>query len=90
MNKKQTPPKSNIVIEFFNTDISVAEICHKHNVSPTTFQNWKEKFFQGRATSCRQGAYYQNHSKETENLKRIIGEITIANNILKQSSYNLV
>ena len=48
MNKKQTlQEKLNAVIEFFNTSIFVAKICRKHNVSPTTFQNWKEMFLQG-------------------------------------------
>ena len=48
MTKKQTPQeKSNIVIEFFNASIFVAKIYRKHNISPTMFQNWNEKFLQG-------------------------------------------
>ncbi len=87
MNKKRTPQeKSSIVIEFFNTNISTAEICRKHNVSPATFQNWKEKFLQGgKQALAERGGATTSHSKEIENLKRIIGEITIANDILKKT-----
>lgn len=86
MSKKRTPQeKYNIVVEFFNTNISAAEICRKHNVSPTTFQSWKEKFLQaGKQAFTSRGNTTKNHAKEIENLKRIIGEITIANDVLKK------
>ena len=48
MSKRRSPQeKASIVTEFFTTNISAAELCRKHNVSPTTFQDWKEKFLQG-------------------------------------------
>ena len=40
--------KAGIVLEFLNTDTSVAELCHKHNISPATFQDWKDKFMVSR------------------------------------------
>ena len=33
-----------IVVEFISTNIGVAEICRKHGVSPTTFDNWRRRF----------------------------------------------
>ena len=48
MNKKRNPQdKAKIVMEFINTSISAAELCRKHNISPTIFQDWKYKFLQG-------------------------------------------
>ena len=48
MNKRHNPQdKVRIVIEFINTSIPAAELCRKHNISPTTFQDWKDKFMQG-------------------------------------------
>lgn len=48
MNKKRTPQeKIGIMMEFFNTNISTAELCCKHNVSPVTLQDWKNKFLDG-------------------------------------------
>ena len=45
MNKKRNlQDKTKIVMEFINTSISAAELCCKHNIDPTTFQDWKDKF----------------------------------------------
>ena len=73
-------------MEFINTGISAVGLCRKHNISPTTFQDWKDKFMQG----CRQALINKrdktkSHTKEVENLKRIIGEITVANDVLKKT-----
>ena len=39
--------KIRIVLESLNTNISMAELCRKYNVTPVTFYAWKEKFVQG-------------------------------------------
>lgn len=55
------------------------------------FQSWNEKFLQeDRQALADKGILTKNHSKEIENLKRIIEEITITNDILKNLDYNLV
>ena len=65
---------------------SAAELCRKHNISPTTFQDWKDRFLQGgKDALLNKGGRIKNHAKEVENLKRIIGEITVANDILKKT-----
>ena len=48
MNKRcNSQGKARIVIEFINTSTSAAELCRKHNISPATFQDWKDKFMAG-------------------------------------------
>ena len=81
MSKRRSPQeKAGIVVEFFNTSISAAELCRRHNISPATFQDWKDKFLQGgKQALADRGNAAKNQVKEIENLKRIIGEITIAN-----------
>ena len=66
MNKKRNPQdKAKIVMEFINTSISAAELCRKHNISPTTFQDWKDKFLQrGRQALLNKGDKTKNHAKE--------------------------
>ena len=77
MNKKRNlQDKTGIVIEFINTSISAAELCRKRNISSIAFQDWKDKFLQGGKT--------KNHAKEVENLKYIISDITVANDVLKK------
>ena len=86
MNKKRNlQDKARIVMEFINTSISAAELCRKHNISSTTFQDWKDKFMQGgRQALTNKGDKTKNHTKEVEHLKRIISEITVANDVLKK------
>ena len=40
VSKRRSPQeKASIVVEFFTTNISAAELCRKHNVSLATFQD---------------------------------------------------
>ena len=68
----------------FSTNITAAELCRKHSVSPATFQGQKDMFLHGgkQALLNREDAA-KSHAREVKNLKRIIDEITVANDILK-------
>ena len=39
--------KVRIVLEFLNTGTSAAKLRRKRNISPATFQDWKDKFRTG-------------------------------------------
>jgi transposase len=77
-----------IVMESLNTNISVAELCRKHNVTPNAFYGWKEKFLEAGRLAL---AGSLNNSPggefeaENESLKKLIGELTIANDCLKKA-----
>ena len=77
-----------IVMESLNTNISVAELCRKHNVTPNAFYGWKDKFLgAGKlalAGSLKTGPG-EELAAENENLKKLIGELTIANSALKKA-----
>ena len=89
VRSKFTPQeKARIVLESLNTNISAAELCRKYNISPPTFYQWKEKFVEGGKTSLNgtsKGDVCKSLQKENENLKRIIGELTIANDAFKKT-----
>ena len=88
MSKRRMPQeKARIVLEFLNTNTSAAELCRKHNISPATFQDWKDKFMAGgKQALAGRGDVAKIHTKEVEkHLKRTIGEITVANDILKKT-----
>ena len=71
---------------YFLQIFSGVAICRKHNISPATFQDWKDKFMAGgKQALAGRGDVAKIHAKEVENLKRIIGEITVANDILKKT-----
>jgi len=77
-----------IVMESLNTNISVAELCRKHNVTPNAFYGWKEKFLEAGklalAGSFKTGPG-EELASENEGLKKLIGELTIANDCLKKA-----
>ena len=87
MSKRRMPQeKARIVLEFLNTSTSAVQLCRKHNISPAAFQDWKDKFMAGgKQALAGRGDVAKIHTKEVENLKRIIGEITVANDILKKT-----
>ena len=87
MSKRCMPQeKARIVLEFLNTRTSAAELCRKYNISQATFQDWKDKFMaDGKQALAGRVDVAKIHAKEVENLKRIIGEITVANDILKKT-----
>ena len=83
--RRMSQEKARVVLEFLNTSASAAELCRKHNISPATFQDWKDKFMAGgKQALAGRGDTAKIHTKEVENFKRIIGEITVANDILKK------
>ena len=89
VKSKFTPEqKIQIILESIKTNISTAELCRKHNLNPQTFYDWREKFIEsgkgGLRTTGRSNPV-KAAQREVENLKRIIGELTIANDVLKKT-----
>ena len=85
---KFTPDqKIQIVMESIKTSIGTAELCRKHNVHPPTFQTWRQRFMEsGKAGLTNQDKRdpVKAVKKENERLKRLIGDLTVANDILKK------
>jgi len=75
------------VMESINTSASIAELCRKYGVVPNTFYQWKEKFLESGKLGLTGGLRNGDASAELENerLKRLIGELTIANDSLKKA-----
>lgn len=76
--------KIRIVMESLATNITVADLCRKHSVSPVQFYKWKERFIEGGKTAL-SDARRKGVSDEVERLKRLIGELTIANDAFKKT-----
>jgi len=77
-----------IVMESLNTDISLAELCRKYNLNPNVFYQWKNKFIEGGKMAL-SGSLKNTTNKELEteieHLKKLIGELTIANDAFKKT-----
>lgn len=87
-SKFTSAEKSRIILEFLNTNITTAELCRKHNIAPQTYYQWRDKFIAGGKASLNgtpNGDVCKNLQNENDSLKRLIGELTIANDILKKT-----
>jgi transposase len=78
--------KIRIVLEAMNTSISLAELCRKYSLSPGVFYQWKEKFMKGGKLALAGQLKDPAKEKEAEinRLKKLIGELTIANEAMKE------
>ena len=76
--------KIRIVMESLTTNISVADLCRKHSVSPVQFYQWKERFIEG-GKDALSGPRSNGKTDEVERLKKLIGELTIANDAIKKT-----
>jgi transposase len=78
--------KIRIVLESLNTNISMSELCRKYNLTPGTFYQWREKFVQGGKLALSGALKDPAKEKDAENerLKKLIGELTIANDSFKK------
>jgi transposase len=79
--------KIRIVLESLNTNITVAELCRKHGIRPPSFYSWREKFFQGGklALTGQLRDPVREMEAENERLKKLIRELTIANDAFKKT-----
>ncbi len=87
-SKWTTEERIAIVLESLNTNISVAELCRKHNVTPNAFYGWKDKFLDGGKLALAgslKTSPGEELAAENESLKKLIGELTIANSALKKA-----
>ena len=81
--------KIRILLESLNTSISQAELCRKYNVNPSVVIHWRQKFFEGgrAALMSSRGRVKDAGTElaaENERLKKLIGELTIANDSFKK------
>jgi len=78
--------KIQIVLESMNTNISLAELCRKYNLNPNVFYHWKEKFIEGGKLALSGALKDPAREREAEinRLKKLIGELTIANEAMKE------
>ena len=83
-----TDEKVRIILQTFNPQTSMAEICREHNLVPRTVYGWKEKFLAGGRSSLDgpdASKQTKRHAKEVASLKRTIGEYAVANDALKKA-----
>jgi transposase len=88
-----------IVLMMLRREEPVAVLARRHSVSEGTLHRWREEFLQGgeaaladrRSKADAQGAAkVQELQKQLAERDRVIGELTIANRILKKTADGLL
>ena len=77
--KWSTDEKIRIVLQTFNSETKVAELCREHNLAPRTLYVWKEKFLEGGKESLKSpntGKTLKKHARGPDPAR--IGPIRIA------------
>lgn len=87
--KKWSPEeKQKIVLAGLRNEASIAELCRRHGVSDVMYYKWKKAFLEGALSGLKgNGTANSNESalkRENEELKALIGELTVENRFLKR------
>lgn len=82
--------KLNVVMESFNQNITLNEICEKYGVHLTQLNKWRKQFKEEAASIFTDKRIPRNKNRmfpagqSPDDLKKIIGELTVQNEILKK------
>ena len=80
--------KQKIVLAGLRNEASVAELCRRHGVSDVMYYKWKKAFLEGALSGLKgNGTASSNEAalkRENEELKALIGELTVENRFLKR------
>ena len=78
--------KARIVMEVLSNSSTISEICRKYNVASSAVYKWRHEFIAGGTAAMEHGRSTVEASltREINELKGIIGELTIANETLKK------
>ena len=93
-HKTYTPEfKLKVVLESFQRDTTLEAVCQRFGVSPSMVHRWRQAFHANAANALldkrnpKQKAVTQGYppGESPDDLKRIIGDLTVQNEILKKA-----
>jgi len=86
--RRTAEAKAKLVLESFTTSISAAELCRRQQVDASLLVKWREAFIAGGKQALENGHVPREKALERENdeLKQLVGELTLANAVLKKYS----
>jgi len=78
--------KAKVVLECMSGEKSISEACREYQLSPVLVSKWRTEFIENAA------AIFENNHKGAENqdqianLERLVGRLTLENDMLKKAS----
>ena len=79
--------KLEIVMAVVKGQEPISQICRRYAVSETAVYRWRDQFFEGGRAGLSGGkdSAAEQLREENEELKTVIGELTVANRILRKA-----
>jgi transposase-like protein len=81
--------KARIVRDVLSGVQSQAEVCRKHALSPTLLATWKTAFLERAHTVFQSDETRSAEQARIADLERVLGRLTLENEILKKASTRL-
>lgn len=91
LSKRHHTPeyKLQVVLETLQQDTTIEQVCRNHNLAPSVIHRWRKTFRQkGSVIFDEQSKLISNRYplyQSPDELKRIIGSVTVENEILKKA-----
>jgi transposase len=80
--------KQKIVLAGLRNEMSVAELCRRHGVSDVMYYKWRKTFLESGLNGLKSNGKVTGGEaalqRENEDLKALIGELTVENRFLKK------
>ncbi len=87
-SKWSVEEKLQIVMMGLKGQIEITELCRQYGISAPLFYRWKKQFLEGAKEGLRGNGSNQREQgmeRELEQTKSILGELTLANELLKKA-----
>ena len=90
MTRKKWSPdqKQKIVLAGLRNEMSVSELCRRHGVSDVMYYKWRKTFLGSGLNGLKSNGKINSGEaalqRENEDLKALIGELTVENRFLKK------
>jgi transposase-like protein len=81
--------KTAIVLQGLKGDSAITEVCRQHGITTALYYQWRDRFLEagqiGLSGKGSNGSQTQELRNKVRELERIIGKLTVQNEILKKT-----
>lgn len=82
--------KAQIVISILSGEKTPGELCRAHNLHPNVVARWKIEFVENAASVFDKGNINDDQGNRIAELERMVGRLTMENEVLKKTSGLLI
>ena len=78
--------KAQVVLAVLTGSKSAAEVCREHQLKDSVFYRWKDEFLQNAGNAFQRDDQDREHIERIAELEKLVGRLTLQNEILKKAS----